>query len=107
MNQFKPLELRKSATKFITKVRIFYIKYIYTSLLAHNVLRFGLYNWDTVCSLWGKNSIFISWASSWGSLPLLFPVFRRSHFRRHVPYVRKDARDPSSERWNCGREIVR
>ena len=22
-------------------------------------------------------------------------------------YVRNDARDPSSERWNCGREIVR
>ena len=33
-----------------------------------------------------------------GSLPLLSPAFRLSHFR-------KDARDPSSERWNCGREI--
>jgi hypothetical protein len=26
-----------------------------------------------------------SWASSWGSLPLLSPAFRRSHFRRQVP----------------------
>ena len=33
-----------------------------------------------------------------GSLPLLSPAFRRSHFRR------SDARDPSSERWNYGRE---
>jgi len=33
------------------------------------------------------------------SLPLLFPAFRGSHFR-----VLSDARDPSSERWNCGRE---
>ena len=33
-----------------------------------------------------------------GSLPLLSPAFRHSHFRRN------DARDPSSERWNCGRE---
>jgi len=33
-----------------------------------------------------------------GSLPLLSPAFRRSHFSRN------DARDPSSERWNCGRE---
>jgi len=37
------------------------------------------------------------------SLPLLFPAFRGSHFRHHV-YVLSDARDPSSERWNCGRE---
>jgi len=33
-----------------------------------------------------------------GSFPLLSPAFRRSHF------CRSDARDPSSERWNCGRE---
>ena len=41
-----------------------------------------------------------------GSLPLLSPVFRRSHFRRQWPvlYVLNDARDPSSERWNCGWE---
>jgi len=31
-------------------------------------------------------------------LPLLSPAFRLSHFSRN------DARDPSSERWNCGRE---
>jgi len=39
-----------------------------------------------------------------GSLSLLSPAFRRSHFRRQVLYVRNDARDPSSERWNCRRE---
>ena len=33
-----------------------------------------------------------------GSLPLLSPAFRRSHFSRN------DTRDPSSKRWNCGRE---
>jgi len=31
-------------------------------------------------------------------------IFRRSHFRRQVPPRPYDARDPSSERWNCGRE---
>ena len=30
--------------------------------------------------------------------------FRRSYFRRQVPPRPYDARDPSSERWNCGRE---
>jgi len=35
-----------------------------------------------------------------GILPLLSPAFRHTHFRR----VRSDARDPSSERWKCGRE---
>jgi hypothetical protein len=39
-----------------------------------------------------------------GSLPLLSPAFRRSHFRHQVPHVRHDARDPSGGRWNCGRE---
>ena len=34
-------------------------------------------------------------------LPLFSPAFRRSHFSRQVP-PSKDARDPSSERWNCG-----
>ena len=37
-----------------------------------------------------------------GSLPLLSPAFRRSDYSRQVPPY--DARDPSSERWNCGRE---
>ena len=37
-----------------------------------------------------------------GSLPLLSPAFKRSHFRL---CIRSDARDPSSERWNCWREI--
>jgi len=32
------------------------------------------------------------------------PWFRRSHFRRQVPPRPYDARDPSSKRWNCGRE---
>jgi len=31
-------------------------------------------------------------------------IFRRSHFRRQVPPRLYDARDPSSERWNCGQE---
>ena len=30
--------------------------------------------------------------------------FRRPHFRRQAPLRPYDARDPSSERWNCGRE---
>jgi len=30
--------------------------------------------------------------------------FRRSHFQRFAPPRPYDARDPSSERWNCGRE---
>jgi hypothetical protein len=30
--------------------------------------------------------------------------FRHSYFRRQVPPCPYDARDPSSERWNCGRE---
>ena len=36
-----------------------------------------------------------------GSLPLLSPAFRRSHFRHQVP---QRPRDPSGRRWNCGRE---
>jgi hypothetical protein len=32
-------------------------------------------------------------------------IFRRSHFRCHVPPRPYDAREPSSERWNCGREF--
>jgi hypothetical protein len=31
-------------------------------------------------------------------------IFRRSHFRCQVPPHPYDARDPSSERWNCGQE---
>ena len=45
-----------------------------------------------------------TWASSWCSLPLFSPAFRRSHFAAKCLYVRNDARDPSSERWNRGRE---
>jgi len=30
--------------------------------------------------------------------------FRHSHFRRQAPPRPYDVRDPSSERWNCGRE---
>ena len=33
-----------------------------------------------------------------GTLPLLSPASRLSHFRHQVPYVRNDTRDPSSER---------
>jgi len=36
-----------------------------------------------------------------GSLPLLSPAFRRSHFRHQVP---QRPRDSSGGRWNCGRE---
>ena len=39
-----------------------------------------------------------------GSLPLLSPTFRIPTFAARCLYVRNDARDPSSERWNCGRE---
>jgi hypothetical protein len=39
-----------------------------------------------------------------GSLPLLSTAFRRFHFCRRCLHVRNDARDPSSERWNYGRE---
>jgi len=42
-----------------------------------------------------------------GSLPLLSPSFRLPTFTARCLYVRNDARDPSSERWNCGRETVR
>ena len=46
-----------------------------------------------------------SWASSWGVVchcfppPLDVPTFAARYL-----YVRNDARDPSSEGWNCGRE---
>ena len=40
-----------------------------------------------------------------GSLPLLSPTFRLSTFAARCLYVRNDAKDPSSERQNCGREI--
>ena len=39
-----------------------------------------------------------------GSLPLLSPSFRVLTFAARCLYVRNDARDPSSERWNYGRE---
>ena len=38
---------------------------------------------------------------AWPSYPR---DFRRSHFLRQAPPCPYDARDPSSERWNCGRE---
>ena len=40
-----------------------------------------------------------------GSLPLLSPAFRHSTFAARCLHVIKDARDPSSERWNYGREM--
>ena len=39
-----------------------------------------------------------------GSLPLLTSAFRHPTFATRRPYVCNDARDPSSEKWNCGRE---
>jgi hypothetical protein len=36
--------------------------------------------------------------------PLSPRGFRRSHSRRQVPPHPYDTRDPSSKRWNCGRE---
>ena len=40
-----------------------------------------------------------------GSLPLIPPTLDVPTFAARCLYVRNDARDPSSERWNCGREI--
>ena len=40
-----------------------------------------------------------------GSLPLFPPPLDVPTFAARCLYVRNDARDPSSERWNCGREI--
>ena len=37
-----------------------------------------------------------------GSLPLLSPPLDFPTFAARCLYVRNDARDPSSERWNCG-----
>jgi len=42
-----------------------------------------------------------------GSLPLFPPPLDVPSFAARCLYVRNDARDPSSERWNCGREIAR
>ena len=39
-----------------------------------------------------------------GRLPLPSPAFRHSNLRRQVPPRLHDARDPSSEGWNYGRE---
>jgi hypothetical protein len=39
-----------------------------------------------------------------GSLPLLPSAFRRSNVRPRCLHVPINASDPSSERWNCGRE---
>jgi hypothetical protein len=36
--------------------------------------------------------------------PLCPRDFRHSHFHRQAPPRPCDARDPSSERWNCGQE---
>ena len=41
-----------------------------------------------------------------GSLPLLSPAFLNvPTFAARCLYVRNEARDPNSERWNCRREI--
>ena len=40
-----------------------------------------------------------------GSLPLLSPPLDVPTFAARCLYVRNDARDPTSERWKCGREI--
>ena len=40
-----------------------------------------------------------------GILPLLPPPLDVPTFAARCLYVSNDARDPSSERWNCGREI--
>ena len=46
-----------------------------------------------------------SWASSWGSLPLFPPSLDVPTSAARCLYVRNDARDPSSVRWNWRREI--
>ena len=38
-------------------------------------------------------------------MPLLSPAFRRFHFRRQAPVRPQGRESPSSERWNCEREI--
>ena len=40
-----------------------------------------------------------------GILPLLPPPLDVPTFAARCLYVRNEARDPSGERWNCGREI--
>ena len=46
-----------------------------------------------------------SWASSWGVVCHYFPPpLDVRTFAARCLYVRNDARDPSSERWHCGRE---
>ena len=46
----------------------------------------------------------LPWQSLMGRPPLLSPAFRHSTLRRQVPPRLQDARDPSSEGWNYGRE---
>jgi hypothetical protein len=47
-----------------------------------------------------------SWASSWGIVCHCFPPpLDVPTFAARCLYVHNDARDPSSERWNCGRII--
>jgi len=41
-----------------------------------------------------------------GSLPLLPPPLDVPTFTTKYLYVRNEARNPSSKRWKCGREIV-
>ena len=49
-----------------------------------------------------------SWASSWGVVCHCFPLpLDVAISTARCLYVRNDARDPSSKRWNCGRETVR
>jgi len=55
----------------------------------------------------GAWSICLRYTAAYGLIvrPLSPPmIFRRSNFRRQALPHPYDARDPSSERWNCGRE---
>ena len=54
------------------------------------------------CLMHGVNMKFLR-----GSLPLLSPAFGSPQFAARCLHVRNDARDPSSERWNYGRERLR
>ena len=56
------------------------------------------------CDRYGSSTLHLGQVLG-GSLPLLSPTFLSvPTFAARCLHVRNDGRDPSSERWNCGRE---
>ena len=53
---------------------------------------------------WNGSGMLLPGQSLRGRLPLLSHAFRHSNLRHQVPPRLHDARDPSSEGWNYGRE---